>query len=201
MPVDLRDPAGGTQWRGASFVYVLPCVLEDLCKLGMSRDPLRRMQALHPRYYEFFDLQRALLVETETVRDARAIETRLRRALSAHNAAAPLTIVEDAGGHTEWYRGAYALLSDAVDQLELSGHRVHRPASPWVACALARTGDLVHDWAAAMLPVDELEHPDMSRPVQRAVRDALDAYANFGLPVEALVPAGVLPWYRRVRAA
>jgi hypothetical protein len=47
-------------WRpaasGPSFVYVLPCLGEDLLKLGMSRDPLDRFQSLHPRWFDFFDL-------------------------------------------------------------------------------------------------------------------------------------------------
>lgn len=63
--------------EGCSFVYVFACVVEDLLKLGFSRDPIGRLQALHPRYFEFFDLERSFLVETETVRDARRPELSL----------------------------------------------------------------------------------------------------------------------------
>ena len=105
-------------WRpaasGRSFVYVIPCLGEDLLKLGMSRDPLGRFQSLHPRWFNFFDLDNARLVETDTVREARAIETRLRQMLRVHNAPAPLLVSAVAGGHTEWFRGALANLLDSL---------------------------------------------------------------------------------------
>ncbi len=53
--------------RGHCYLYVFPCAWEDHCKLGFSRDPLSRMQALHRRWFEFFDIDHGLLVETETV--------------------------------------------------------------------------------------------------------------------------------------
>src|SRR6187549_206059 len=123
-------------WRpaasGRSFVYVLPCLGEDLLKLGMSRDPLDRFQNLHRRWFDFFDLDAARLVETDSVREARAIETRLRRALRAHNAPAPLLVSTAAGGGTEWFRGAHDILSTEVDALQAAGLRVHVPARPWL---------------------------------------------------------------------
>jgi hypothetical protein len=81
MPIDRRDPAGRTQSRGRCHLYVLPVVVEDLLKLGFSRDPLARLQQLHPRWYEQFDLDRAFTVETESVPDARRLELRFRRQL------------------------------------------------------------------------------------------------------------------------
>ena len=63
-PIDRRDPASRTLSRGRCFLYVLPLAShEDVLKLGFSRDPLDRLQALHPRYFEVFDLERAFLVE------------------------------------------------------------------------------------------------------------------------------------------
>ena len=112
-----RMIASRTLSRGRCFLYVLPLAShEDVLKLGCSRDPLDRVQALHPRYFEVFDLERAFLVETEAVRDARALELELRRMLVAHNAPAPLTVRREAAGHTEWYRGAFAQLAGAVAQ-------------------------------------------------------------------------------------
>ena len=86
MPIDRRDPAARTQSRGRCHLYVLPCAHEDLLKLGFSRDPLARLQQLHPRWFEFFDLDRAFAVETETVPDARKLELAQRRLLAEHNA-------------------------------------------------------------------------------------------------------------------
>ena len=81
--------------EGACYLYVLPCAYEDLLKLGFSRQPLARMQALQPRWFEFFDLDRALLVETDTVREARRLELDFGRRLRAHGAPAPLTVRPD----------------------------------------------------------------------------------------------------------
>ncbi|WP_159015667.1 hypothetical protein [Cognatiluteimonas profundi] len=56
--IDPREPGNRGPSRGRCYLYVLPCAYEDLLKLGFSRDPLDRMQALHPRWFEFFDLDR-----------------------------------------------------------------------------------------------------------------------------------------------
>lgn len=193
-PIDYRDPAGRTASRGAAFLYVAPCAYEDLLKLGFSRDPLERLRALHPRYFEVFDLERALLVETETVRDARALELRLRRALVEHNAPAPLVMRGEAGGSTEWYRGAYAQLDDAVVDLEAAGHRVHRPARAWFRQALEARGDLLYAWTLALLPTDPVEETDPRACA--LVADALDACDALGVDLESRLPASVLDWHR-----
>lgn len=194
-PVDYRDPAGPTASRGACFVYVAPCAYEDLLKLGFSRDPLARLGALHPRYFEVFDLDRVLLVETETVRDARVIELRLRRALVEHNAPAPLVVREEAGGSTEWYRGAYARLDEATLELETAGHRVHRPARAWFRTALEARSDLLYAWTLALLPTDPVEESH-ARACAR-VADALDACDALGIDLGTRLPPAVLDWHRR----
>ena len=109
-------------WRpasvGQSFVYVFPCHGEDILKLGFSRDPLNRLQTLHQRYFEFFDIDRAFLIQTDRVREARAIEHSLKIELALHNAPAPLVVERKAGGHTEWYRGASIRLRHAAGGFE-----------------------------------------------------------------------------------
>lgn len=198
-PVDHRDPAGRTLSRGRTFVYIAPSAYEDLLKLGFSRDPLARLQALHPRFFEVFDLDRALLVETETVRDARALELRLQRMIAEHNAPAPLIMRPEAAGHREWYRGAYDALVDAVRALEAAGHAVHAPARSWFATALGARSDLLYSWTLAMLSPEELDAPSIVLPHQRAVRDALDACVALGIDLAPRLPAAVLAWHHRVR--
>jgi hypothetical protein len=195
-------------WRpaasGPSFVYVLPCLGEDLLKLGMSRDPLDRFQTLHPRWFDFFDLDAARLVETDSVREARAIETRLKSALRAHNAPAPLRVATAAGGGTEWFRGALDTLERETDALAAAGLRVHVPARPWLRDALAARAGLLFHWSSRML---EAIDPDFapalsSRPptaLERALRDALDAFAASGIEPTPLVPDAVLRWWRESR--
>ena len=196
-PVDRRDPATRTLSRGRCFLYVLPCAYEDLLKLGFSRDPLQRLQALHPRYFEVFDLDRAFLVETETVADARALELGLRRRLTAHNAPAPLIVRRAAAGHTEWYRGAYQTLADAGRELSSHGHVLHDPLRPWLRQALQARSDRLFSWAQAMLEVEDL-HAAAITPAQQLMRDLLDAHAALDIGLEPLLPEAVLHWHRRV---
>src|SRR5437868_1685767 len=113
--IDAHESPGPGPSRGKCFVYVLPCTYEDILKLGFSRDPLDRMQALHPRWFEFFELDQAFLIETETVRDARDVELGLAGVVAEHNAPAPLVIRREAAGHSEWYRGAHAILSRTAE--------------------------------------------------------------------------------------
>ena len=82
--------------RGRAFVYVLPCRDEDLLKIGFSRDPLQRMRALHRRFFDFFDLDRAFLVATDRVRDARRIERALLTAFADRRSPAPLVVPDAA---------------------------------------------------------------------------------------------------------
>lgn len=169
---------------------------EDLLKLGFSRDPLARWQALHSRWFEAFDLDRSLLVATETVRDARALELSLRRQLVVHNAPALLTARRAAGGHTEWYRGAHSFLRDAAQSLETRGYVVHDPARPWLRAALLARGDQLYSWTEAMLSPDELDGIAGPTRMQQGVHDALDAFTALGIDVEPLRPPRVLAWYR-----
>lgn len=189
------DPAfRNSPSRGRCFVYVAPCTCEDLLKVGHSRDPLGRLQALHRRWYEFFDSGQAWLVELDHVREAASLESSLRRGLAEHNAPAPLTIRREAAGHGEWFRGAQALLEGECARLAGAGHLVHVPARDWLRAALLARADRLHAWTSAMLDVDALDGPVDATPVTRAVRDALDAYAAFDIDVAPLLPPGVARW-------
>src|SRR5690242_7613646 len=102
---ETRDPRFAS--RGRAYVYVIPCRDEDLLKVGFSRDPLQRLQAFHPRFFRFFDLDRAFLIGTDFVRDARRIERRFITTFAEQRSTAPLVIRDAAAGRTEWYRGVY----------------------------------------------------------------------------------------------
>ena len=195
-------------WRpaasGPSFVYALPCLGEDLLKLGMSRDPLDRFQSLHPRWFDFFDLDSARLVETDSVREARQIETRLRKLLRAHNAPAPLLVSTSAGGRTEWFRGALDTLEREIDALHATGLRAHSPARSWLRDALAMRGSLLFHWSSRMLEaIDPDFAPALSSRsptgLERTLRDALDAYDALEIELEPLVSEAVLRWWREAR--
>ena len=196
-PVDPRDPASiRSLSRGRCYLYVAPCINEDLLKLGFSRDPLERLQSLHRRWFELFDPDRTLLVELDTVREARALELELQRELALHNAPAPLTVERAAGGQGEWYRGAGAGLEESMRRLAARGHAVHAPAREWLRNALRARGELLFSWSQAILTPDELELRAGITPAQAVVRDALDAYEALDLAPDAWLPAEVLRWYR-----
>jgi len=51
---------------GVCYLYLLPLAYEDILKLGIARDSFVRALAFSRRYYEFFDLSRAVLVEYDS---------------------------------------------------------------------------------------------------------------------------------------
>lgn len=198
MDIEPPFPFASNSSRRQAFLYVLPCHGEDLLKLGFSRDPLIRMHTLHRRYYEFFDIDHALAVETDTVREARALETRLGRALRQHRAAAPLTVATAAGGQTEWYRGAYAILAAAAQQLERDGYRLHRPLHAWIYQRLQAGAEQLYAWTALLDPLELQQRGPAGRAsaAQRRVADVLDAYCAAGLDLSRWLPPPLLDWHR-----
>ncbi|MFS6706530.1 GIY-YIG nuclease family protein, partial [Staphylococcus aureus] len=113
------------------YLYVLPTTYEDILKLGIAKDPFARALAFSRRYYEFFDLTRALLVEFDGRKEAQARETALHRHLGEWNAMQPITVRCAAAGKTEWYRGGYDVLRAEIESDRARGCIVHAPALPW----------------------------------------------------------------------
>ncbi len=142
--------------RGRAFVYVLPCRDEDLLKVGFSRDPLQRMQTLHARFFDFFDLDRAFLIATDHVRDARRIEREFLTAFADRRSPAPLVVPDAAAGYTEWHRGAYA---DALALAESIGAKdgfvVYAPLRAWLRDVFDERGALLFAWSSKMLEAIE----------------------------------------------
>jgi hypothetical protein len=194
--IDPREPGNRGPARGQCHLYVLPCAYEDILKLGFSRDPLQRMQALHPRWFEFFDLDAGFLIQAETVRDARDLELGLGRVVAEHSAPAPLVIRREAAGHTEWYRGAYPVLAKTAATLAAGGYVLHAPLRPWAREALLARSDRLFSWTQAMLAPEDLEEGAITQ-AQRVVIDALDAFATLEIALEPLLPGDVYAWYAR----
>lgn len=181
---------------GRCFTYVLPCAWEDFCKIGFSHDPLGRIRTLHPRWFEFFDVDAGVLVEAESQRDARDLELALRRPLKAHRAPAPLTIPVRAGGKTEWVRGANAQVLAAVRQLGEAGYRIW-PLRDWLAAAIQARVDGLYAWAEARWPADVEAAAAVPPIVIRELRDVLDAHVAMEVDPHPHLPAHVSAWYRR----
>lgn len=180
---------------GPAAVYVLPHRSEEFLKLGFSRDPLARMQNLHPRYFNFFDIERAILIETPRVKDARAIETQLKRELADHRAPAPLDIRHDAGGESEWYRGAYETITSKLVVYEAMGYVVFRDARASFAERLQQQRAQTFEWAVLQWrAINEGNAFAVSRAM-RALRDALDGYRWFDIDATDVIPPEVAAWY------
>lgn len=186
---------------GRTYVYALPCRDEDVLKFGFSRDPLQRLQTLHRRYFEFFDLERALLIEVETLGDARRLERVLIERHASERVPAPLVIRAAAAGKTEWFRGV-AASADALmrDTAHDEGWTLHSPLAAWLRQRFAARSDLIYDWSEAMLEVIEYEHyrADLTPRdlrAERILRRFLDACSAVAADISAWVPPTVLAWY------
>ncbi|MEO5623540.1 MAG: GIY-YIG nuclease family protein [Dokdonella sp.] len=191
-------PRASSQAR--AYVYVAPCRDEELLKIGFSRTPLERLQTLYARYFDFFDLDRAFLIETDRVKDARRIERLLGERVADHSAPAPLLVPRRAAGHTEWYRGAFDSLRDAAAELARQGYCVHAPLRQWLREQLELRQHLLFDWSAHQL--DALVYATQVAPggseaiaIERVLHNALDAYATMGCALESTLPQAVIEWY------
>ena len=182
--------------RGAvhACLYVAPSAGEDIAKIGFSRDPLQRLQTLHRRWFEFFDLADGFVVAADTVRDARRLERRLITALVQHRANAPLTISARAGGHTEWFRGAGSLLRTAADELAASGFVVGRPLRQAFEAPMREHARALYEWSQQALRA--IDAGDVRARLD--LRDALAALAAFDLDVADFVDADVLRAWREI---
>lgn len=186
--------------RGRCFVYVLPWRESDVIKVGFSRDPLLRLQALHARYFEMFDLDRALLAETDYVRDARQIERGLKQALFDDATPPPLVVRDAAGGRTEWFRGAWPRATAWLERIcDEDGHLLHPQLSAWLRVRWFRD-DTLYAWSQQAWQQVEWTRfngaPEQSRKLRGVLKNTLDACDAVGLRLEGKVPGAVVQWYR-----
>jgi hypothetical protein len=202
--IDRNDIRTSSRGSGRSYVYVLPCRDADLLKIGYSRSPLQRFETLHPRWFEYFDLDGGALVELERVGDARRMERDFLVRFAAQRTIAPYVVPKAAAGHTEWHAGVQeAALALARTACAEGGLALHAPLRGWLRAELGSRLDRLHDWSRAMLDAVEYErfNPVEGMPGRpaRALRDALDACVALDLPFEAALPEAVLRWHRAQR--
>jgi hypothetical protein len=203
--IESRDPSPRIPSRARAFVYVATCRDEDILKLGFSRDPLARLRSFYPRYFEFFDLDRSFLIETDRVKDARAIERRLGDTVAEHRAPSPLLVERAAGGHTEWFRGAFTTMhADAMLAIAEFGHGYHASLRQWLRESLTRQSDMIYEWSSQMLRTIEIQRgsdPHGALNLQQTLEAALDAYEHVGLVTDHLLSEDVLDWWQQHKAA
>lgn len=187
--------------RGRTFVYVLPCRDEDILKVGFSRDPLQRLHSLHRRYFDFFDLDRALLIDTDHLRDARRIERLFITRFAGSRAPAPLVVRQAAAGGTEWFRGVAGEVDALAHELaESEGWPLHAPLRSWLRARFEEHADRLYDWSLRML--DSIDYERFNLPAAQqtgqtaaSLRHVLDACEAFGMELARFVPPRVVDWY------
>ena len=183
------------------FVYLLPVRGEDWLKLGISTDPLRRARQFSRRFFEVFDFDQAMLLETGSPREAAVLERRFRGSFRPHRAPMPMSVRLEAGGHTEWYRGAYPALAEALRAEQAAGQTLHSPARAWFAETLQQRRGELHDWAGTLLrqylrdPDEALLEP-LPADAEALLLDTVEAYRRFGVGVAGHLPPALLEWYR-----
>jgi len=172
---------------GICYLYVLPTAYEDILKLGLAKDPFARALAFSRRYYEFFDLSRAMLVEFDSRREAQSRETALHRHLDEWNAMQPLTVRSAAAGKTEWYRGAYDTLRAEIENDRATGCVVRAPALPWWQARLCAEREKLYEWITWLTRDEACALPQNER--RQRLADVLDAYERLDVPIGDAVPA------------
>lgn len=187
--------------QGRTFVYVLPCRDEDILKVGYSRDPLQRMHTLHRRYFQFFDLDRALLVDAERLRDARRIERLFITTFADYRAPAPLVVRDAAAGRTEWFRGVAGQVDELARKIAADeGLTLHAPLREWLRQRFDDHSDTLYACSLRMLDSIEYERfnlpqSEQSERTATSLRYLLDTYDALGFDMSQLVPPRVLVWY------
>lgn len=180
-----------SSYRGRCFLYVLAMAGgEDLLKVGMTHDPLQRWSAFHPRWFEAFDLEHSLLIETERRGDAQALETALHRLLVEHRAPVPLTMRLAAGGASEWYRGAAYVAHDFVIRQQTDGFVVHVHASHWLQQPMRRQQERLFELLQLAQAEQQAGWLDSTR--KQALQNLLDAHRRFDPELERALPDGLL---------
>lgn len=190
--------------KGRSYVYMLPCRDQDLLKIGFSREPLVRMRTLHRRFFDYFDLDRGLLVEVERVAQARAIERDILLRHAEERSPAPLAIADSAAGYSEWLRGVEPQVSARLRELaDREGCPIHA-LREWVRQMFEAQADRLYDWSLRML--DAVEYEAFNVPAElatghaeRALAYAMEACAAVGIDVRAVFPEAIVAWKERRR--
>lgn len=163
---------------GEHHVYVLARAgFEDIVKVGMSHQPLVRWQSFHPRWFEVFALESSCLVRFDSRRESRACETRFHRDLAAHRCPAPVGMPMVAGGHSEWYRGAWERAHELAAGCEAAGLPVERDLRPWASRQMAAEQPRLFELlsAAARMAWDG----DLAPAARARLLDLVDAHAHF----------------------
>ena len=175
----------------AWFVYLFALTDCSAFKVGFSCNPLQRIHTFSRRYFERFDLGQSLLLRVTTEEEARAIELALKHELAVFRTDSPEWVPVEAGGQTEWF-GAVQF-PHAGERLRSFGSSV-LDAAGYMRAELERMSGSFEPWAwsQAQQVCNASASPYTTRAacaLADSLRDWLDAYRYFDLPLYADDPA------------
>ena len=185
-----RDAISGhsSSW----FVYLFASSDCAMFKVGFSCSPLQRIYTFSHRYYERFDLGESMLLPLPACDDARAVEAALKTDLAAARGEAPSWVPAEAGGHTEWFSAVEFTRAEQRLISFLSVYEVVQlaRADDYLRAELARMALSFETWAMSqarqvhdLWPSPHARH--LAIHAARSLRDWLDAYLHFDLPLFA----------------
>jgi len=190
----LPQPLAPTAESDAWFVYLLAPADCSSFKVGFTCHPLQRITTFSRRYFERFDLSQSLLLRLDACDDARALEAAIKTELAHSRAETPPWVPLEAGGQTEWFSAVY--FTQAEERLRAAAHEVGRIqlARDYLSRELERMRLSFEIWAWAQaqrtLEMQAASLRGYRVPeTGRSLRDWLDAYAYFDLPLFADDPA------------
>ncbi|WP_441602246.1 GIY-YIG nuclease family protein [Dyella sp. 2RAF44] len=188
--------------KGRTFVYLLPWREQDLVKVGYSRQPLVRMRNLHRRFFDVFDLDRGLLLETERLAQARQVERSILLRHAEQRSPAPLVIPDAAAGYSEWLRGVCPEVTAELQEVSVRDDLPLHTLKDWLQRWFQSQGDGLYEWSLRMLEAIEYEAFNVPRELQRgeAARSlayVMDACEAVDVPLAGLFPDTVLAWRRQ----
>lgn len=185
--------------KGRTFVYMLPWREQDLLKVGYSRQPLVRLRTLHRRFFDVFDLERGLLLETERLAQARKIEREIILRHAGQRSPAPLTVPDEAAGYSEWFRGVCPEVASELHAAAVREGLALHGLREWLRQWFGSRSDGLYDWSLRMLEAIEYEAFNVPPSLQQgaaasSLRYAMDLCEAVGLPLAGLFPDSVLAW-------
>jgi T5orf172 domain len=178
------------------FVYLFALSDCSAFKVGFSCNPLQRIHTFSHRYFERFDVHRSVQLRVADCATARATEAELKAMLAGFRMDAPHWVPAEAGGHTEWFSAVHFDAAELRLQSLLAAHdgAVLSTTADFIREELSRLANFFEPWAwrQAWQVHDARSAPNarpLERDASRSLRNWLDAYRFFDIPLFADDPA------------
>ena len=159
---------------------------------------MKRFHSFSRRFFERFDLRLSLLLRLADNDNARRVESTLKDLFAEHRVAAPEWVPVEAGGRTEWFSAIQ--FPQAETRLRAFSAEFETAqlldAAEFIRSSLLRFSNSFEPWACnqAQLICEDIASANLGYPLnitQQPLRDWLDAYRHFDLPLFSEDPAAL----------